>query len=82
MNRTAIISKLGDYFMKKGKVLSIKEYKAEKDVPMRLLQVKRLFNSWSRMEQLVNKAFPEIGTIVPEVKAAPKKVAKKVVEDE
>jgi hypothetical protein len=49
---------------------------------MRLLQVKRLFNSWSRMEQLVNKAFPEIGTIVPEVKAAPKKVAKKVVEDE
>jgi hypothetical protein len=34
------------------------------------------------MEKFVNKHFPEIGTVKPEVKAAPKKVAKKVVEDE
>ncbi len=81
-NRMSAINKLGEYFMKKGKILSIKEYKAAKDTPMRWLIVKRVFNSWSRMEIFVNKHFPEIGTVKPETKAAPKKVAKKVVEDE
>jgi len=80
--RMALINQLGEYFMKKGKILSIPEYKEQKDAPIRWLLVKREFNSWSRMEKFVNKHFPEIGTIKPEVKAAPKKAAKKVVEDE
>ncbi len=78
----ALINQLGEYFMKKGKILSIPEYKKQKDAPMRWLLVKREFNSWSRMENFVNKHFPEIGTIKPATKAAPKKVAKKVIEDE
>ena len=87
-NKKVVVNQLGEYFMKKGKILSIKEYKEASDAPIRWLIVKRIFNSWSRMESFVNKAFPEIGTVVPAPaptaapKAAPKKVAKKVVEDE
>lgn len=87
-NRMAIIKKLGEYFMKKGKVLSIKEYNLQEDKPMRHLIVKRVFNSWSRMEKYVMHHFPEIGTIKPEPvkevkKVVPKKkVVKEVKEDE
>jgi hypothetical protein len=42
-----------DYFMSKGKVLSIDEYKAATDAPMRFMVAKRAFGSWARMTQMI-----------------------------
>ena len=68
-----IVHKLGEYFQKKGKYMSIDEYNKETDVPMRAQIVKRVFNSWSRMMTYVKSYYPNIGVVV---KAAPKKVVK------
>ena len=76
MRRMAVIHKLGEYFTKKGKVLNMSEYNSEKDKPMRALIVKRVFNSWSRMEMFVNKYYPDIGKVVQKPK--PVKSVKKV----
>jgi len=79
MNRMTIVHKLGEYFQKKGKYMSIDEYNRETDVPMRAQIVKRVFNSWSRMMTYVKNYYPNIGVVVkaPVVKtAAPKKVVK------
>ncbi len=42
-----------EYFKTKGKVLTIDEYKAATDVPMRFMAAKRAFGSWARMTQMV-----------------------------
>ena len=41
------------------------EYNSEEDKPMRALIIKRVFNSWSRMEMFVNKYYPDIGKVKP-----------------
>ena len=72
-----------EYFDKKGKVLSIDEYKAADDAPMRFMVAKRAFGSWARMEQMAKTAGWEDTAVVPKTapkpkaKPAPKKAVKK-----
>ena len=70
---------LGDYFVKKGKVLSVDEYKAQSDAPMRFMVAKRPFGSWARMSAMLEYNLPEVWKEIhkPKSKPAPKKVAKK-----
>lgn len=63
--RTKAAELLSEYFEKKGDILTPKQYRSEKDTPIRLEQVKRVFGNWSRMEKIVraldarNKDRPE-----------------------
>lgn len=63
--RTKAIELLSEYFEQKGEILNPKQYKMEKDTPIRLENVKRVFGTWSRMEKIVrafdarNKNRPE-----------------------
>ena len=75
-----------EYFKAKGKILSIEEYKAAEDAPMRFMVAKRAFGSWARMQQMLKTAgFNEasMGKSTPstmdkpKAKPAPKKAVKK-----
>ena len=86
MKRPQVLKQLMEYFEKKGKVLSIDEYKAANDTPMRFMVAKRAFGSWARMQQMLKTAgFNEasIGKSTPstmdkpKAKPAPKKAVKK-----
>ena len=68
---------LGEYFKKKGKFLSITEYQAENDAPVRVDIVKRTFNSWARMVSMLNYNLPELVAEINKPKAAPKKTVAK-----
>ncbi|ASF00324.1 hypothetical protein [uncultured virus] len=84
MNRMKMINQLGEYFTKKGKYLELNEYNLESDTPMRSVQVKRVFNSWSRMMTMVKNYYPNVGVVVKKVtpKVTPKKsTTKKVKKD-
>jgi len=83
MNRPQVLKVLMEYFDKKGKILSIDEYKAAADAPMRFMVAKRAFGSWARMTQMVEA---KMATVVveapkpapkPKAKPAPKKAVKK-----
>lgn len=83
MNRKAILEKVANYMVSKGKMLSIVEYKAASDKPYNYILIKRAWGSWSRLTQLIKSNFPEkweeMHKPAPEVKAKP--VAKKKVEE-
>ncbi len=63
--RTKTIETLSEYFETKGGILNPKQYKLEKDTPIRLEAIKKIFGTWSRMEKIVraldarNKNRPE-----------------------
>ena len=84
MNRPQVLKQLMEYFDKKGKILSIDEYKAADDAPMRYMVAKRAFGSWARMQQMAmtacwgQTAEEPAPAPKPKAKAAPKKAAKKV----
>ena len=84
MNRPQVLKQLMEYFDKKGKILSIDEYKAADDAPIRYMVAKRAFGSWSRMQQMAmtagwgQTAEEPAPAPKPKAKAAPKKAAKKV----
>ena len=83
MNRPQVLKVLMDFFKKKGKILSIEEYKAAEDAPMRFMVAKRAFGSWARMEQMAKTAGWEDTPVAPKpapkpkAKPAPKKAVKK-----
>ena len=82
MNRPQVLKVLMEYFEKKGKILSIEEYKATDDAPMRFMVAKRAFGSWARMEQMIKTAgWTDIPAPAPapkpKAKPAPKKAVKK-----
>jgi len=80
MNRPQVLKVLMEYFKKKGKILSIDEYKAAEDVPMRFMVAKRAFGSWARMQQMMKAAgWTDTPAPAPKPKAkpAPKKAEKK-----
>ena len=85
MNKPAILKTLIDYFLDKGKILSIEEYKAASDAPMRFMVAKRAFGSWARMTQMAEQKMRVDNTPMPaptpdpkpKAKPAPKKVAVK-----
>tara|TARA_R100001510_G_C7608626_1_gene172903 strand:+ start:456 stop:710 length:255 start_codon:yes stop_codon:yes gene_type:complete len=83
MNRKAILEKVADYMVSKGKMLSIMEYKAASDKPINYILLKRAWGSWSRLTQLIKSNFPEkweeMHKPAPKVKAKP--VAEKKVEE-
>jgi len=87
-NKKVVLKQLADYFADKGSILSVAEYKAAEDKPMRYMVAKRPFGSWHRMSSMVKSNFPEqweaanpVSTPAPAPtpapKAAPKKVAPK-----
>ena len=84
MNRPQVLKQLMEYFDKKAKILSIDEYKAADDAPMRYMVAKRAFGSWARMQQMAmtagwgQTAEAPAPAPKPKAKAAPKKAAKKV----
>jgi hypothetical protein len=51
--RSKTVELLSEYFEEKGDILTPHQYKKEKDTPIRLEQVKRVFGNWSRMEKIV-----------------------------
>ena len=84
MNRPQVLKVLMEYFKKKGKILSIDEYKAADDAPMRYMVAKRAFGSWARMMQMAKTAGWEDTPVVetkpapaPKAKPAPKKAENK-----
>jgi hypothetical protein len=84
-NKKIVLKQLADYFADKGSLLSVAEYKAAEDKPMRYMIAKRPFGSWHRMTSMVKSNFPEqwaktqasAPAPTPAPKAAPKKVAPK-----
>ena len=83
-NKKIVLKQLADYFAKKGSILSVPEYKAAEDKPMRYMVAKRPFGSWARMQSMVKRNFPDqwakanpVATPAPAPKAAVKKVAPK-----
>jgi hypothetical protein len=84
MNKPAVLKILVEYFSEKGKILSVPEYKAAEDAPMRFIVAKRAFGSWARMTQMAKKQMLDItpATVevpkakAPKAKAAPKKAEK------
>ena len=58
-NKKVVLKQLADYFAKKGNILSVAEYKAAEDKPMRYMVAKRPFGSWHRMTSMVKSNFPE-----------------------
>ena len=58
-NKKIVLKQLADYFAKKGNVLSVAEYKAAEDRPMRYMVAKRPFGSWARMQGMVKVNFPD-----------------------
>jgi hypothetical protein len=58
-NKKIVLKQLADYFADKGSLLSVAEYKAAEDKPMRYMIAKRPFGSWHRMTSMVKSNFPE-----------------------
>lgn len=79
--RSKAVELLSEYFEKKGDILTPKQYKVEKDTPIRLEAVKRTFGTWSRMEKIVrafdarNKNRPEPVTNAREIIAEQNRLA-------
>jgi hypothetical protein len=76
MNKPAILKQLMEYFMKKGKVLTIDEYKAASDTPMRFIAAKRAFGSWARMKQMIEHKMRMDNVTIEAPKVAQKAKAK------
>ena len=54
-----IVKSVADYFVKKGRVMTMKEYIAEDDTPNRARAIRKLTGSWARMLQIIRVSFPE-----------------------
>ena len=54
-----IVKSIAEYFAKKGKVMSMKEYIAQNDTPHRARAVRRITGSWARLLQIIRVSFPE-----------------------
>ena len=76
MNRPQVLKQLMEYFQQKGKILTIDEYKAAEDVPMRFMAAKRAFGSWARMTQMVEAKMRVDNTVIEAPKVEPAAVAK------
>lgn len=73
--KSQIIETLREYFTSKGKVMTMEEYKAAEDTPIRYQIVKRRVGTWARVTNLVGEIkAPEV--VVPPVVETPKTPAK------
>lgn len=64
--RKKVLEQLAKYFAKKGKILNITEYKAQDDAPIKFRNVKRIFGSWSRLEQILDNKYYDVIYAEPE----------------
>lgn len=53
--RQVIINQLREYFAAKGGVMTVDEYKAAEDAPIRLQALKRAVGPWSRVVAMIEK---------------------------
>lgn len=75
------LKQIADYMAKKGKVLTLAEYNAETDTPIRSVIVKRTFGgSWARMEGMLKVNYPDLYATPTPAPAPKKTVAKAKVE--
>ena len=68
-----------NFFLRLGRVPTVREYRALTDVPMRYATMKRLFGNWNRMLKLMPKSQPELWA---QVEALGNPVVEPVVEKE
>lgn len=54
-----IVKSVADYFVKKGRIMSMKEYIAQNDTPHRARAVRKITGSWARLLQIIKVSFPE-----------------------
>jgi hypothetical protein len=59
MSKKRALIVLSEYFVKKGKFMTEREYREQTDTPMRAVLVRRYAGSWSRIPLLIEKNFPE-----------------------
>lgn len=71
-----IVKSVADYFVKKGRVMSMKEYIAQEDTPHRARAIRKLTGSWARMLQIIRVSFPEEWEKANNPPPPPKPVAK------
>jgi hypothetical protein len=57
--KTSTLKILADYFIQKGKILSLKEYRVQPDAPIRARTVLRIFSPWARVSKMIQKNFPD-----------------------
>lgn len=82
--RQVIISQLRDYFEAKGGVMTVDEYKAAEDAPIRLQALKRAIGPWSRVVAMIErKAEVAVAPVAPvEPQAAEPAAAEPALEAE
>jgi len=71
-----IVKSVADYFVKKGKVMDMKEYIAQNDTPHRARAVRKITGSWARMLQIIKVSFPEEWEKATNPSPTPKPAAK------
>lgn len=57
--RKKLLEKLTDYFVSKGKIMGVREYKEQTDTPIRAVFIPRYIGPWARIENLIANTFPE-----------------------
>ena len=71
-----IAQSIAEYFAKKGKIMTMKEYIAENDTPHRARAVRKITGSWGRLIQLIKVNFPKEYEQATKPAPAPKPAAK------
>ena len=74
-----MVKAVSDFFVEKGGVMDLAEYKSYgSDVPVKDFMLRRYFGSWNRVLSVVDKRYPVSVTPAPKVE---EKVVKKEVKD-
>lgn len=71
MSKQQVINSLREYFADKGKFMTVEEYKAAEDAPVRFQIVKRVLGTWTRVKNSVGD-IPVKEVQKPAEKPAPK----------
>ena len=76
-----MVKAVSDFFVEKGGVMDLAEYKSYgSDVPVKDFMLRRYFGSWNRVLSVVDKRYPVSVTTVPEP-VVEEKVVKEEVKD-
>ena len=81
MTKDMMVKAVSDFFVEKGGVMDLAEYKSYgSDVPVKDFMLRRYFGSWNRVLSVVDKRYPVSVTTVPEP-VVEEKVVKEEVKD-
>ena len=79
MTKDMMVKAVSDFFVEKGGVMDLAEYKSYgSDVPVKDFMLRRYFGSWNRVLSVVDKRYPVSVAVAPKVE---EKVVKKEVKD-